>query len=84
MILDKYPRTEKDKRSGTEGFNESPASDVRAEESAKTGQRRPAASEVNSQLKLRAFLSRLMGALYLKTSSGWSNNCHTSNFLNLR
>jgi hypothetical protein len=26
--------------------NESPASDVRAEESAKTGQRRPAASEV--------------------------------------
>ena len=46
MILDKYPRTEKDKKSGTEGFNESPASDVRAEESAKTGQRRPAASEV--------------------------------------
>lgn len=46
MILDKYPRNEKDKKSGTEGFNESPASDVRAEESAKTGQRRPAASEV--------------------------------------
>ena len=46
MIFDKYLRNEKDKKSGTEGFNESPTSDVRAEESAKTGQRRPAASEV--------------------------------------
>ena len=46
MILDKYPRTEKDKKSGTEVVKESPTSDARAEESAKTGQRRPAASEV--------------------------------------
>ena len=46
MILDKYPRTEKDKKSEIERFKESPASDVRVEESAKAGQRRPAASEV--------------------------------------
>ena len=46
MILDKYPRTEKDKKSGTEVVKESPASDARVEESAKEGQRRPAASEV--------------------------------------
>jgi putative transposase len=46
MILDKYPRTEKDKKSGTEEFKESPASGVRVEESAKAGQRRPAANEV--------------------------------------
>ena len=45
-ILDKYPRNEKDKKSGIEVFKESPASDARAEESARTGQRRPAASEV--------------------------------------
>jgi putative transposase len=46
MILDKYLRTEKDKKSETEESKESPASDVRVEESAKTGQRRPAVSGV--------------------------------------
>jgi hypothetical protein len=46
MILDKYPRTEKDKKSEAEVVKESPASDARVEESAKAGQRRPAASEV--------------------------------------
>jgi putative transposase len=46
MILDKYPRTEKDKKSGAEVVKESPASDARVGESAKAGQRRPAASEV--------------------------------------
>ncbi|MDW7618914.1 MAG: hypothetical protein SCG84_03390 [Nitrosomonadaceae bacterium] len=46
MILDEYPRTEKDKKSGAEVVKESPASDARVEESAKAGQRRPAASEV--------------------------------------
>lgn len=46
MILDKYPRTEKDEKSETKGFRESPESDAKAEESAKAGQRRPAASEV--------------------------------------
>jgi hypothetical protein len=46
MVLDKYPPTEKDRKLETERFRELPGSDVRAEESAKTGQRRPAASEV--------------------------------------
>lgn len=46
MILDEYLRTEKDKKLETEEFKESPASDVRVEESAKAGQRRPTASEV--------------------------------------
>ena len=46
MILDKYLHTEKDKKSETEVSKESPASDVGVEESAKVGQRRPAASEV--------------------------------------
>ena len=35
MILDKYPRTEEDRISETEGVKESPAIDVRAEENAK-------------------------------------------------
>ncbi len=39
MLLDKYTRTEKDKKSETEGFKESPASDAKAEESVKSGQR---------------------------------------------
>ena len=46
MILDKYLRNEKYKKSGTEVVKESPASDARVEESANAGQRRPAASEV--------------------------------------
>ena len=46
MILDKYLRIEKDKKSETERFKQSPASDARVEESAKVGQRRPVASEV--------------------------------------
>jgi hypothetical protein len=37
MILDQYPRNEKDKKSETEEFKGSPASDVRAEENAKAG-----------------------------------------------
>ncbi len=37
MILDKYPGNEKDKKLETEEFKESPASDVRVEESAKAG-----------------------------------------------
>jgi|APGre2960657468_1045069.scaffolds.fasta_scaffold97798_1 hypothetical protein len=46
MILDKYPHTENGKLSETVEFKESPAGDARVEESAKAGQRRPAASEV--------------------------------------
>jgi putative transposase len=46
MILDKYPCTEMDKKSETEGFQESPASTIKVEESAKMEQRRPTASEV--------------------------------------
>jgi hypothetical protein len=46
MILEKYPRTEKDKKSETEELQESSASNVRAEESPKAGQHRPAASEM--------------------------------------
>jgi hypothetical protein len=37
MVLDKYPRTEKDKKTETEEFKESPASDTRVEESAEAG-----------------------------------------------
>jgi len=46
MILDKYPRAEKERKSKTEVSGESPATDTKAEEEAKSGQRCPAASEV--------------------------------------
>ena len=46
MILDKYPGNEKDKKLETEEFKESPASDVRVEESAKAGRKRGNADQL--------------------------------------
>ena len=47
MILDKYPPTEKDRKSEIEKFRELPESDAKTEENTKIGRRHPIESEVN-------------------------------------